>query len=215
MTATPEIRSVDRELLVAMRSGEAFGVGELTQSLGVTATAIRQRIERLLEHGWIEREKVVAGRGRPTFQYRITLSGHQAAGANPSELAGAMWQAILDVDDPAIRSAMLRSVASKLGRQYADALANCEEDSLQVRLQKLSSALSAQLIASTVSGSGDLPVLDITACPYPSLTAASEDRAMCKLEEQMLSEALGSPVHLSSCRLDGDSCCQFSAGENP
>ena len=34
---------------------------------------------------------------------------------------------------------------------------------------------------------------------------------MCRLEEQMISEALGQPVHLSSCRLDGDACCQFSA----
>lgn len=48
MAATHEIRSVDRELLVAMRIGDAFGVGELTQTVGVTATAIRQRIERLL-----------------------------------------------------------------------------------------------------------------------------------------------------------------------
>ena len=52
-----------------MRGGEAWGVGELTELLGVTATAVRQRIERLLEMGLIEREKVVAGRGRPTFRY--------------------------------------------------------------------------------------------------------------------------------------------------
>jgi hypothetical protein len=34
---------------------------------------------------------------------------------------------------------------------------------------------------------------------------------MCRLEEQMISEALGHEVQLSSCRLDGDSCCQFTA----
>ena len=45
-------------------------------------------------------------------------------------------------------------------------------------------------------------------------TDESDQRAMCRLEEQMISEALGQPVHLSSCRLDGDSCCQFSAVES-
>lgn len=217
MTMTQEVRSVDRDLLVAMRSGEALGVEELTKALGVTATAIRQRIERLLGQGLVEREKVVVGRGRPTFRYRITLAGNQATGANPSELAGAMWRAILDVDDPDLRDTMLQSVAKKLGKQYADAL-RClgEEDgdpSLESRLQKLSTIMTGQQIAATVSDDGVLPVLDIVACPYPSLTAASADRAMCKLEEQMLSEALGHPVQLSSCRLDGDSCCQFSAKE--
>ena len=53
--------------------------------------------------------------------------------------------------------------------------------------------------------------LDIGMCPFPTLTDVSDDRAMCRLEEQMISEALGQPVHLSSCRLDGDDCCQFSA----
>ena len=218
---TDEIRTVDRELLVVMRRGETFGIGELTEEMGVTATAVRQRIERLFAGGLLEREKVVAGRGRPTYQYKLTLAGHRVAGANPTEFADAMWRTILEVEDAQLRTSLLRSVASKLGQQYASALAAfdndntdqnlSDDDSLQIRLQQLSSLMSAQHIASSVSSDGDLPVLDICACPYPSLTDASGDRAMCKLEEQMLSEALGRPIHLSSCRLDGDSCCQFAA----
>ena len=38
---------------------------------------------------------------------------------------------------------------------------------------------------------------------------------MCRLEEQDdLRSALVQPVQLSSCRLDGDDCCQFTAA-NP
>ena len=217
MTATQEIRSVDRDLLVVMRMGDAFRVEELTQSLGVTATAIRQRIERLLADGLIEREKVVAGRGRPTFQYRMTPCGHQAVGANPSELTSAMWRSILEIDDSEMRSSMLQSVAKKMGQQYAksiESIADSDDSSLHNRMQSLSALMSTQQIAASVSCCSDLPVLDMNACPYPSLTADANDRAMCKLEEQMLSEALGSPVHLSSCRLDGDACCQFSATES-
>ena len=46
-----DVRSVDRELLDALRSGDALGINELTKLLGVTATAVRQRIERLLDAG--------------------------------------------------------------------------------------------------------------------------------------------------------------------
>ena len=70
--------------------------------------------------------------------------------------------------------------------------------------------LTARNIVTDVKESAQLPVLDIGACPYPTLTDASDDRSMCRLEEQLFSEALGQPVHLSSCRLDGDDCCQFS-----
>ncbi|MFG0261822.1 MAG: helix-turn-helix transcriptional regulator, partial [Novipirellula sp. JB048] len=145
-----ELRSVDRELLVAMRSGDAFGIGDLTQRLGVTATAVRQRVERLLAAGLLEREKLVAGRGRPTYQYRLTLRGHRRAGANPSELAEAMWQEILAVPDPQVRAQLLTSVARRLGRQFAAQVARGDggDPSFESRMKRLSAMLTDRQIAS-------------------------------------------------------------------
>ena len=218
MSRTPveDLRSVDRELLTAMRHGAAVGVGELTEQLGVTATAVRQRIERLMEMGLIKREKIVAGRGRPIFRYQLTVQGHRRAGADSADFADALWREILAIEDGTIRDGILSSVASRLGRQYAAQFASdaCD-DSFERRMNQLSEVMSQQQIPIEVSHIGRLPVLDIGACPYPSLTDASKDRAMCRLEEQMISEALGEQVHLSSCRLDGDACCQFTAVTQP
>ncbi|WDQ17675.1 helix-turn-helix transcriptional regulator [Rhodopirellula sp. P2] len=230
------VRSVDRELLLCLRSGEPKAIGDLTKQLGVTATAVRQRVERLLEVGLIAREKVVAGRGRPTYHYVLTPAGYRRAGADATELAEAMWAEIVAISEEDTREKLISAIASRLGRQFAAALqgdvdgvavhdenkpaCSCQknggdEDTFQERMQRLTSMLqtkeiSASLIEVTSQLDGVLPVLDIEACPYPSLTAAAGDRSMCRLEEQMLSEALGEDVHLSSCRMDGDSCCQFS-----
>lgn len=206
-----ELRSVDRELLLALRRGDAMTVGELTGSLGVTATAVRQRVERLLEKGLIDREKVVAGRGRPTYRYCLTVAGYRRVGANPSELADAMWHEILAIPDGELRERLVSAVAGRLGRQFAAGVdAETRPVSFEARMRRLADLLAAREIDSEVSRRGGLPVLDIGCCPFPSLTDESDERVMCRLEEQMLSEALGQPVHLSSCRLDGDQCCQFT-----
>ncbi len=193
---------------------DCVSVGQLTQSLGVTATAVRQRIERLLTMGLIEREKVSIGRGRPMFGYRLTVAGHRSAGANANALADAMWREILEIDDAEVRQQLITAIAVRLGRNFAaDTIGDQSElaaASMDVRMQKLSKILASRHVVNEVTKDGDLPVLDIGACPYPTLTDTSEDRSMCRLEEQMFSEALGQKVHLSSCRLDGDSCCQFS-----
>lgn len=205
------IRSVDRDLLLAMRGGELIGIGELTDQLKVTATAVRQRIERLLDRGMIEREKVVAGRGRPTYRYRITEVGRRVNAADSTELAEAMWREMLSIEDPELRQRMLSSVATRLGREYASQLD--ETAPLEERMRVLSRLLSTRRVSSDVISAGALPVLDINACPYPTLADDSEDHSMCHLEEQVLSEALGKPVHLSQCRLDGDAYCQFSPSD--
>ena len=198
---------------MAVRGSDWVTMGQLIELLGVTTTAVRQRIDRLLEMGLIDREKVVAGRGRPTFRYRLTIAGHRRAGANPTEIADAMWREILAMDNTEVRDALISSIAARLGREYAVQLSGTESiqsGSFDERMQRLSEMLAARNIVTDVSQAGQLPVLDIGACPYPTLTDVSDDRSMCRLEEQMFSEALGQPVELSSCRLDGDSCCQFS-----
>ena len=135
-----------------MRNGESFAVGELTDLLGVTATAVRQRIERLLELDLIEREKVVAGRGRPTFRYRLTVTGQRDAGANPADLADAMWREIVAVEDDEIRNKLVSAVGARLGQQYAmEFEADRQQHSFEDRMQQLSDLMSARQMVTQVT----------------------------------------------------------------
>ena len=207
----PDVRTVDRELLDALRGGESVGISDLTERLGVTATAVRQRLERMLESGLVERTKVVAGRGRPTFTYQLTLLGHRRAGADHAELADAMWHEILAIPDADVRNQILSGVARRLGAKYRQQVEQgTEGDSLAARMKSLTQVLAGHRIPADVLTSGNLPVIGFSVCPHPDLANEAERKAMCRLEEEMLSEALGSEVHLKSCRLDGDQCCQFA-----
>ncbi len=216
-------RESDGYLLSLLRDGRTLSIDELKEGLGVTATAVRQRIERLLASGLIEREKVVAGRGRPIFRYRLTVDGHRQAGADVTEFAEAMWLEIMTLRDSPIRKRLISGIARRLGKMYATKSAvqfpesgSGGVSSVEHRMRSLSHILSRNQIDSDVHVAhsdahvGGLPVLDIGACPYPTLRHAPDDRSLCKLEEEMFSEALGQTVQLTSCRLDGDTCCQFS-----
>jgi len=228
------VRSSDAELIQIMRDGDLQTIDELKAALGVTATAVRQRIERLLESGLVQREKVVAGRGRPVFKYVLTIDGHRHGGADAAEFAEAMWREIMMLRDSPIRRRLISAVAKRLGMMYATRLSEHasrlsgslgaagpasvgqwpDQPSLEQRMRSLSSVLTRQQISAGVHVArfedSSLPVLDIGACPYPTLRDHPSDRSLCKMEEEMLSIALGTPVHLTSCQLDGGHCCQFS-----
>lgn len=240
------VRSVDSQLLRALGDGRTRGVGELIETLGVTATAVRQRLERLLESGLIEREKVASGRGRPAFEYRLTERGRWCAGADPAELAEAMWQEILELADEDLRLEILAGIARRLGQGLAieataaarnanrpahpttptappavakrpqrvpRAVIATSPNGLVERMRMVGDSLAKRRITTRISFTPEnqlgLPVLDLPNCPYPALRDATHDRSMCELERRMLSEALGGPVQLSSCVLDGDSVCRF------
>ncbi|MEM9826328.1 MAG: winged helix-turn-helix transcriptional regulator [Planctomycetota bacterium] len=202
------MKNADREFLVAIQRDGPLRIDELVARMGVTATAVRARIERLLSSGWVERKKMVSGRGRPTFQYLLTEAGRRAVGAAAADMAEALWQEIMALGDESLRRRIVSGVARRLANQLAEEL----DDSQPVdqKIQQLSDVMARRDMV-VQAETGDLPVLDICVCPYPSLADVDSERSMCRLEEQMISEAIGQPVHLSSCRLDGDHCCQFTA----
>jgi predicted ArsR family transcriptional regulator len=50
-----EVLTSDKTILDLLRKRDALTVSELADALGVTATAARQRLTRLLSHGMIRR----------------------------------------------------------------------------------------------------------------------------------------------------------------
>ena len=82
----------DDALLDLLRSRGPLGVAELAAAMEVTATAVRQRLTRLLAQGDIERTIERITRGRPVHRYCLTEKGHRRAGSNFTDLAMALWQ---------------------------------------------------------------------------------------------------------------------------
>jgi DeoR family suf operon transcriptional repressor len=195
----------DRQMLDIMRQRGAVTISELVAEMGVTATAVRQRIQRLTEDGLIERRAERKGRGRPNHRYSLTEKGEQSAGNNFADMAIVLWEEIKSVEDLAVRRGLLRRIADRFVAQYRN---NVSGDTLGERMKALAGVMGERQIPFTVDESKSLPVLTALSCPYPELAKA--DRGVCTMEKLMLSELLGENVRLSECRLDGATCCTFT-----
>jgi predicted ArsR family transcriptional regulator len=194
----------DLAILDWLRKSKAMNVVELARSLQVTPTAVRQRLNRLMAQGYIERRSIRKGRGRPSHDYLLTNKGRRKAGSNFADLAMVLWEEIKRIDDAEIRRALLARLAKRLAVMYSNKLVG---QSLEEKLHSLAEIFAERRIPLDIDESGALPVLTASACPYPDLAEA--DRSVCAMERMMFSELLGADVHLSACRLDGESCCTF------
>ncbi len=198
----------DRSVVDFLRRQGASTVSDLVDFAGVTATAIRQRLNRLMEQGMVARQAEVVGRGRPTHRYSLTPAGVQSGGDNYEDLAGVLWSEIRAVKDPDVRHGLLQRIVDRLTKTYQDQVEGSE---LRERMESLVKLMQERDVPFEVTASqgGGLPVLTALACPYPDL--AELDRSICSMEKMLLSEILGERVRLSACRLDGESCCTFEA----
>jgi len=101
-----------------LRDG-ALTINEMVERLGVTATAVRQRLSRLQESGLIQRSAVVDGRGRPSHRYELTEAGRRTVGNNLADLACALWAEIHEIEDAEIRRRVVSGAVRRLAEGYA------------------------------------------------------------------------------------------------
>ncbi|MCA9217304.1 MAG: MarR family transcriptional regulator [Planctomycetales bacterium] len=197
----------DNAILDLLRRRQNASIGEMQDVLGVTATAVRQRVNRLLALGLIQRKRSRNdGPGRPGHEYSLTDSGHKTSGANFADLAIALWTEIRELKDPEVRRGLLQRISARLAEKYRTQIGDGD---LSDRMKSVAELFGERHVPCDVQecDTSGLPVLTVLACPYPTL--AEQDRTVCSMEKMLMSELLGESVALSRCRLDGEACCTF------
>ncbi|QDU56493.1 helix-turn-helix transcriptional regulator [Aeoliella mucimassa] len=195
----------DDALLNLLRKRGSVEITELVDALGVTATAVRQRLTRLMDDGLITREESERrGRGRPRHSYQLTEKGRRTSGNNYADLVDVLWAEIRAIEDPEIQAGLLKRIATQLASRAGE----LSGATLGEKMQNLAQMMQQRRIPFEVEMKSDeLPVLTAMACPYPELV--EQDKSICAMERMLFSEVLGESLKLSGCRPQGDSCCSF------
>lgn len=204
MDLDPIAESSDVGILDLLRKSGPLGISQLAAATQVTATAVRQRLVRLMAQGLIDRQVARAGRGRPSHHYGLTDKGRRQTGANFVDLALALWHEVRAIEDPEVRRGLLQRIAKTMAQMYGEQITG---ETTAERMHAVSRVFNERNVPFDVDESGPLPVLRALACPYPEL--AEQDRGICALEKMMFAELVGSGLRLADCRLDGEECCRF------
>lgn len=198
------LETSDQTILGLLRQAKAMSVAQLSREVGVTATAVRQRLNRLMGEGLVERSLSRSGRGRPSHRYSLTDKGLRNTGTNYGDLAVTLWQEIREIKSPEVRQGLLQRVAKRLASDYADQV---HGETLGERMESVRHLMGERNLPLVVERETQFPALTALSCPYPDL--AEQDRSICAMERLMYSEILGTGLRLRDCRLDGADCCTF------
>jgi predicted ArsR family transcriptional regulator len=115
-----QVPTSDAGLLDLLRITGSLSVAELADAMGVTATAVRQRLVRLLGRRAIQREATRHGRGRPKDLYRLAEQVPRPTDSEFIRLALTLWEETCQTNDPESRRETLRRIAHALASGHAD-----------------------------------------------------------------------------------------------
>jgi DeoR family suf operon transcriptional repressor len=194
-------------LTVLQRKGTAT-IKELEDSLGVTANAVRQQVTSLLADDYIEQRTEHLGRGRPRNVYSLTDRGLALFPRHYDELTHTLLHEILLTEGPQKVQLLLERMSQRLAAQYSGQI---ESIGPEERARELIELLNAKGILAEVHANSKGFVFQEYNCPYYEL--ARQYRAICDMEQGMISHVLQQPVALVACSLDGHHGCHFSVDD--
>ena len=195
----------DAELLNLLADSGPLAIPDLISHIGVTRTAVHERLLRLMAEGLVDRKLVRGGRGRPSYRYSLSPKARKLSGNNFVDLAAVLWQEVFGIEDARRRQRAIMRIASALKVLYADHIYGT---TLKARMECLRELLEKRRVRCDVDTRGGGPTFTLRVCPY--LDLAEVDSTLCQMETMLYSHLLGDEVVLSQCRLDGHDCCQFS-----
>jgi predicted ArsR family transcriptional regulator len=205
MSETYRLSDNDRALVELLMIQSPLEIQDLVDRLGVTATAVRQRLNRLMSAGLIERATASCGRGRPVHQYSLTEQGRTSGGNNLADLAVALWKQVQQIPDSTIRENVVAGTIDRLVTKYS---ADVTGETASERMASITRLFGDRDLPVRFEQTDDaLPVLRVAGCLYPGLS--DNGTKICELEQKVLERVVGDDVHLCTCQQQGDKCCSF------
>lgn len=204
--------ALGRAILLALREAGASGPDALAARLGMSRTSTLQRLRELETAGFVARQAIRHGVGRPWHLYDITAAAQRSLPANYDGLATTLLESIAEVGGDAlvekIFQARRRLLRDRIRARLAERLG--PDATLSDKVRELA---IVQDEAGYLSRADAFPLdggpLELREHNCAILGAAAGHPAACRAELQLFEEILDARVVRTSHIASGDRCCTY------
>jgi predicted ArsR family transcriptional regulator len=181
-------------------------VSDLIRATGVTRTAVTEQLNELVTAGFVEQSaERLLGRGRPRYLYKATNEAMELLfSSSQRQVVPAIWKALDEIGGGELKNKVLKKVSRNLAELYNKKItAKKPEDRLR---QLMAIFIEEGGILESMEEDGQLVVYK-RSCPF--ITMIDENRTICTVDLDMMSQVVGRPVLRTACRHEGDPCCKI------
>jgi len=185
-------------------------VKELQSRLGLSSSAVRLHLQHLQGERLVTYKEQREGVGRPTKVYMLTDKARASMANHSESLALTLLEEMWKLEDAEKMRLLLDRVSRRLAAEYGQGVRSSD---LYRRVEELRRALNEKGVIADVQLVDNKIIIHEYVCPYHDL--AQEHRAICEMDEAVLSQVLGSTAVLSKCMMDGAHGCVFEVTLEP
>lgn len=198
-----------KDLLDLIKQKGTLSMDEAVTHTDLAKTTLREHFLQLEKDGYIRREYIRSGPGRPSLQYQITPKGHRLFPSSESELIRELLKFLKEQGNAQTIEQFFESFWEQRLMNAQNRMDEATGGDLKSRLDKLMSFLEEEGFMPKYESNAVDGTITIKECNCPFSEVVKETRLPCKLEAMFYRRLFNKQVERTSYIADGDFFCTY------
>ncbi|MGM0459901.1 MAG: helix-turn-helix transcriptional regulator [Bacteroidota bacterium] len=198
-----------KDLLELIKQKGTLSMAEAVTHTDLAKTTLREHLLQLERDGYIRRDYIRSGPGRPSLQYQITPKGHQLFPSSEPEMIRELLKFLKEQGDEQTIEQFFESFWEERLMKARNRMGEASENDLKSRLGKLMGYFEEEGFMPEVDSDSKDGTITIKECNCPFSEVVKETRLPCKLEAMFYRKLFNSNVERTSYIADGDFSCTY------
>lgn len=196
-----------RELLTLIKRQEAISLDDAEHATALARTTIREHLSQLERDGYVERDTVKQGRGRPSLRYHLTEEGEALFPSQARRMLSRLIAFVQEEDQEDLLERFFETYWDERLHEVEYRLSRLPENDPEARLQELQCILQEQGFMPEIEHSDDGMLVRECNCPFPEIV--KNTRIPCRLEARFYEQVFGTALERVSYIPEGNPACTY------
>ncbi|MEX0648828.1 MAG: winged helix-turn-helix transcriptional regulator [Balneolaceae bacterium] len=201
-----------KQILELIKRYGAVSVDKTVSHTTLSRTTLREHFLQLERDGYIERNYLRSGPGRPALQYRLTKKGNSLYPSYEPELIKELLAFLKKQGAEKTIESFFESFWEERLEKAQFRMDSHSEKDLKKKLEGLAEMLEEEGFMPDFSLNEDENTLTVKECNCPFREVIKETRLPCKLEAIFFKNIFGEQTERTTYIADGDYACTYEIG---
>lgn len=198
-----------KELFKLIKQNGTLSVDEAVQHTNLAKTTLREHFLQMERDGYINRDYVRSGPGRPSLQYQITPEGNRLFPSYESELIRKLLKYLKKQGEEHTIEQFFEAFWEERLQKARSRMDEESEKNMKIQLDKLMGFLEEEGFMPEFKTDQENSKIIIKECNCPFSEVIKETRLPCKLEAMFYQKLFDEQVERTSYIAEGDFSCTY------
>lgn len=198
-----------KELLNILKREGTVSIDEAVEKMELAKTTLREHLLQLERDGYIEREYLRSGPGRPRLQYQLTQLGDNLFPSYESSLIRELIEYLKKRGDERTVELFFKSFWNERFEKASKRMDEASGEDKELRMKALEEMLEEEGFMPEFDLDMEEESLEIKACNCPFSEVVKETRLPCKLEAMFYKKLFNGKAERTSHIGSGDYSCNY------